>query len=465
MNVCALVATLGVHEGATKYVSSLLGEGKRDEAAATGKFSIRIGVLSGSAVCAMLFLFSCILSRDIFYKPEVGTVLRILSFFIPFNVLSLIIVWILRGHGFIRARLYYIDIGMPLFFLVYLTVSFVLMPYFAGILYAFVFSSFSVFIAATIYGYRKIRLNPFPLKNPTLHTGFMKFSLSTLLLMVMYVIFGCTDTLILGRYASAGDVGIYNIGMLLANLLTFPYMALGFVFMPIAGELLAKGQRTELNRTYQILTKWVFSATLPLFFILFFFPQMVISTLFGGRFLAAVVPLRILSIGFLLQTVMGPSICLLMVMGLSWEIRNIAVLGTLLNITLNYLLVKHFNLSLTGASVATMLSYTLISGINFIILYRTGRFYSITSSYIKPISGSAAVGIALYVTAKMLPLYLWMLPLYLILFIGGYFMVLLLAGSFDVEDVSMLKTLSEKIGLRLPWLWRAIYIFDKRLLP
>lgn len=462
INVLAVVATLGLHEGATKYISSLLGEGKKRDAVGVANFSLRIGMLTGAAACALLFLCSGMLSRYVFYKPDLEIPLKILSGYIPFNVLTLIFIWILRGYGFIRAKVYYMDICIPLFFLILLSGSFALMPSFTGILYSYFLSSVAAFIAVCIYGYIKIKLHPLPTKErANIHAGLMRFSFSVLILNLMLVIFGWTDTLVLGRYASSRDVGIYNIAMLLANLLTFPYLAVCFVFMPIAGGLLAKEQHSELLRTYQILTKWVFSATLPIFFVIFFFPEMIITFLFGARFLGAAMPLRILSLGFLLQTVLGPSIILMIALGLSRDIRRISFLGVFLNITLNYLFIKHLGLGLVGAAVATMLSYSSISGINFVTLYRKSGFHSFTAKYIKPVLGSGTVGVAVYGIAKMLPLSFWMLPFYLIFFMGGYFIMLLLTGSFDSEDITMLKMLLQKIGLSVPWLWRVVCIFDK----
>jgi O-antigen/teichoic acid export membrane protein len=460
VNLCALLASLGVHEGATKYVSSLLGEGKKTAAVAISKSSIQIGLLSGSVACAVLFLLSGILSRHFFYKPEIETPLKILSLYIPFNVLSLILVWILRGYGFIQARVYYMDIGIPFFFLLFLFASFNLAPSFTNVFYAYAFSSIAVLVSVGIYGYSKIKLNPLAVKGAAQHAELMKFSLSIIFLSVMLVVFAWTDTFILGRYATSSDVGIYNIAMLLATLLTFPFMAAGFVFMPIAGEMLAKEQQTELNRTYQILTKWVFSSTLPVFFILFLFPEMVISTLFGQRFLGAVMPLRILSSGFMIQTLLGPSVSLLMITGLSREIRNISVFGAFLNIVLNYLLVKRLGLGLAGAAVATMLSYSSISCINFTILYKKRGIHPVTPQYIKPIFGSALVGGICYGIAKMLPLYFWMLPLYLFFFIGGYLLYLIATRSIDSEDIYLIEGITKRLGIEIKGINKIIARLD-----
>jgi O-antigen/teichoic acid export membrane protein len=459
--VFSLVASLGVHEGATKYVSIFLGESKRADAEAVCKAAIQIGIISGLAAFIFLFLFSGTISKNIFYKPELETPLKIISCYIPFSVLSLILVWILRGYGLIKARAYYLEIGIPLFFLFFLSVFLVLKLPFASIFYAYTLSGSVVFLAISGYAYRQVGLSPIQLRGGAYHKQLLQFSLSILVLAVMLVVFGSTDTIMLGRYASSTDVGIYNISMLLANLLTFPFLALGFVFMPIAGEMIAKQQTPELKRTYQILTKWTFSASLPLFFILFLFPEMTITLLFGNRFILSVVPLRILSIGFFIQTLMGTSIVLIVVGGLTSTIRNIAVFGTALNIVLNYVLIKLLDLGCVGAAIATMLSYSAVSFINFVALYRSNGIQPFTTKYIRPICGAVIMGTILYIIAKVLPLYVWMLPLYLTIFIAGYFLLLLLTKSVEIEDFVLLKAMVEKTGLKLRWVERIIYIFAK----
>ena len=100
----------------------------------------------------------------------------------------------------------------------------------------------------------------------------LRFSLPLLIVSLLSVVLGWTDTLMLGRYTKAASVGIYNVSISLAKLLTFPLSAISFVFMPIAGEMYARKQSAELGRTYQVLTKWIFSVTFPIFLYFIFFP-------------------------------------------------------------------------------------------------------------------------------------------------------------------------------------------------
>lgn len=217
--------------------------------------------------------------------------------------------------------------------------------------------------------------------------------------------------------------------------------------MPIAGDLYAKDRLPELARTYQVLTKWVFSVTLPVFFILFFFPEMTITFLFGDRFGEAVLPLRILSLGYLFTAFMGANSVLLLVFGLSNAVMKIATAGAFLNVLLNYIFIKHLGLGMTGASLATSVSLTAVSSGYSFVLYRHCGIHPVASGCLKPAVGSAVIGVIIYAAAKSLPLYFWMLPLYFILYVGGYLVSLILTRSIDFQDVFLFGEILKRAGV------------------
>lgn len=446
ISVLSLVGSLGIHEGATRYISIFLGEGREMDARAVRTASVQIGIISGTAMFALLFLLAGPISKYVFFKPEIEIPLKIVSFYIPFSVLSFILVWILRGYGLIRARVYYLEIGMPLFFLFFLSISLILKLSFLGIFYAYALSGFTVFIAVGSYGYRRLGVIPLPVRGGAYYKQLLQFSTSILLLSAMLVVLGSTDTFMLGRYASVEEVGVYNIAILMATLLTFPYNAVSFVFMPIAGELYAKKQARELKRTYQILTKWLFLVSLPIFFVLFFFPEMTVSFLFGNKFIASAMPLRILAIGFMVQSFLGVNGVLMVVLGLSRAIRRTAVFAVAINILSCYALIKLLRFGIIGASLSTMLSYILLGATNLLIIYKSTGIHPFSVEYLSPLALSCISGLVIYIVAKALPLYPWMLPIYLVFFLGAYLFSILLTKSIDREELLILSAVSEKLG-------------------
>jgi len=448
VSILSLLASVGLWQGSTRYISILSGEGRKDDADVVHRSSLVIGVIASAGTCALMFLLSGALSRYVFFKPELSLPLMVISFFIPAYVMAMIIGSVLRGYGSISPTVYFIDIGQPFFFLVLLCLIFFFGLSFMSIIYAYVLSTIVACALIAYYGSRKAGTGSFPVTGGNNYVReLLKFSIPVLSIDVMFLLFRWVDTLTLGRYGTAEEIGVYSVAVSLAVLLNLPLVALGFVYMPIAGELYAKKRLPDLARTYQVLTKWVFSLTLPLFFILAFFPGMTITFLFGDRFGESVLPLRILSLGYLFTTFMGTNSILLLVFGLSKAVMKVSVAGALLDVLLNYVLIKRFGLGIAGASIATSVSLIAVSfGYSF-VLYRHSRIHPLSSRYLKPAIGSAIIGMVIYAAAKSLPLYGWMLPVYFVLYISGYIASLIFTRSLDDEDFMLFDEILKRVGV------------------
>ncbi len=457
--VLSLLANLGIQEGVPRYISLFLGDAKKSEAKAISRTAIITGFISGTAFLLFLFLFAGLISRYVFYKPELRIPLVIISFFIPLSVISNNIVGILRGYNIIYPRVFFADIGQPFFFLLLLGLFFIMKLPFTSIFYAYTISMLLVLLSIGAHYLKRIGFSQ-PRSEVITHghsRELIKFSAPLLMSSVAGLVLAWCDTLMLGRYASAEEVGLYNISISLARLLTFPLGALEFVYLPIAGELYIKKQYSELGRTYQVLTKWNFLATLPIFFVLFFFPEMTITFLFGARFLDSSTALRILSFCFLFHAFLGANGLLLIIMNKTKALMNISIFGLLLNIFLNYILIKHFGLGKIGASVATLISYLALNIIISLILYKISDIHPFTPQYIKPIILSSIIGLAIYAVAKSFPLYVWMLPVYLFLYLSGYIVSLRITKSFEEHDIQMFDIISQKTGFKMNILRKFLY--------
>lgn len=454
VGVVSALAFLGIQQGTARFVSTFAGEGNESEARAISRASLHVGLLSGLAAFALLYFLSGPAARHVFYKPELAGPLRVISFSIPFTVVAGVITNVMRGYGMVRPRVYYQDIGQPLYFLLLVLAALFLGLNVRNLALAFTASAAAAFISVASYAYRKTGLVPVPLRRGAHYRVLLDFSLPLMVTAAAAMVLTWTDTLMLGRYVTPGEVGIYNVSVSLARILTFVLQALAFVFLPLAGEMHAGGQSEELKRTYQVLTKWVFSATFPVFFVLFFFPEMTVSFLYGDAFLGSALPLRILSLGFLFSVFLGASGILLAAIGKTGAIMRVALFGALLNIALNYVFIKRLGLGVAGAAAATFLANCTVSSLNFLVLYRASGIHPFTTRYLKPLAGSAVIGLAIYAAAKNLPLYFWMMPVYLVAFLAGYVASQLLTRSIDREDVALFEAVTRRAGVRIGFLER-----------
>lgn len=457
--LCSL-ASLGIGGGATRYISLAIGKAREEDIPSLSRSSLQMGVISGTATFVLLFLLAGPVSQSLFYKPELAAPLRVISFTVPLTVMIGIISSILRGHNIIRPKVYFEDIGKPLFFLALIGVVLVMKLPFIYVIGAFTLSVAIAFVSISTYGYKKIGLNPFAVTGGKHRKELLKFSFPLLVGTMTYMVITWTDTLMLGRYTTSEAVGVYNVSISLARLLLFALNALMFVFLPMAGEMYGGGHMRELERTYQVLTKWVFSATLPIFFVLCVFPEMTITFLFGERLVDAAVPLRILSLGMIFSVFFGANGLLLVAMGYTKTVMNVSLFSAALNVVLNYIFIKRLGYGTVGAAVASMICFIISNILVSFILYRRSRIHPLIPEHIKPVLGSAAIGLIIYAVAKSAPLYIWMLPLYFVLFVGGYVLSLFLSRSLGREDVEMLYAISEKTGLEMRQLKRIVHRFS-----
>ena len=439
----SLIATLGVNEGIARYVSIFLGKCDIAEADFRSRSALQINLISGVLASLALYLCADFVSISVFESKALAQPLKILSLSVPFFMMAQALNAVLRGHGIITSKIYYIDIGIPLYFILLLSgVFFFDMP-FLSILYAYVFAVVLGCISIGSYGYSKIRLNPFHLYNTRKRYELLRFSFPLLIGIFMSMIMKWTGTLILGRYVGAKAVGVFDIGNSLSMLLLFPLAALEFVFLPIAGSLHGKGQSYELSRTYQVLTKWVFSVTVPAFFILFLFPDRTITLLFGERFMEAAPALRILSFGLLFHSFWGPNGIVMAVIGMAREISYISLFGAIVNIVLNYLMINFYALGIIGAAIASLGTYTALNILASVIIYKKTGTHPLTTSYIKAILSAALMGFVINLISGVLPPYPWLVVLYFSIYCIGYATLLIITHSIDAEDISFFKVMVE----------------------
>ncbi len=449
VSILTLVATLGIHEGIARYVAIYLGSNNRPDADSLSRTALRIVFISGVVAAGTLYLSADLLAIVVFRNVELAHLFRIAALSIPFFVLLHTLGAIMRGHGIVVSRIYFMDIGIPLLFAVSLCGIYYWRLPFISIMYAYVASIVVVCLFMVGDSYRKIGVAPFSLAESLPSGELMRFSLPLLIGIVMAMVMNWADVLLLGRYTGSKTVGIYDAGSSLARLLQFPLNALEFVFLPIAGELHARGQSDELSRTYQVLTKWVFFLTFPIFMILFTYPEQIITFLFGARFIAAVPALRILACGYLFHTFWGPNGILMVIIGMSREISLVSVLGAIINIAANYLLISWYAQGIVGAAGATIATYVALNLLVSYIIFRKTGIQPFSRSYLKSIAGAVCVGGIFFLVSDSLSFSIWFLPLYLVFIATGNGLTLLLTKSIEREDVSLLKTvLTRVLGAR-----------------
>ena len=446
--VSQILATIAMDQSVTRYISIFKGESNESEArsvaysgyALTAAFSILISII--------LITMAPLIAKHVFYKPHFTQILQVVALSVFFHVTSGILAAIARGYGDITSTVLR-EFMIPTFFGIALYSVLAMKLPFIYIIGGYLLALGLTFTVVGIQVYIKHRINPLLIKKNHHKKKLLLFSVPLLGSTVAWMILSQTDSFMLGRYAAMEDVGYYSIAMTIVRLMVLFSSSLEAMYVPVAGGLFANREMKELKRIYQVMTRWGLLATLPLFFICFFFPEMILLFFFGpGRELSAQA-LTILSISFISMVIFGPMISTLVTLGKTKELFYITSSTAVINIILNYLFIKHLGYKAEGAATATVIATMLSIIVTSITLYKHTGIHAFTKRFIRPIICSSMVGIAVYILSKQLPLTMGIMPLYLFLFVGGYLFFFLVTKSFDDEDVFLFETISRKTGFEM----------------
>lgn len=443
LNITLLLASLGLPDGIAREIAFY----RKREPSRVGEIistSIFTVALSSLMALALIVLYSDIIAQ-IFRQNELSCFIRILAFVIPFSSMTGIILSVYRGFGRAKERVYFSNIS-KLLFLIFILVLVVLNLQFIYVFYACIANSILTFFALVFYTHR---LRLFEIKfSPNLKVGkkLLMFSIPLLFIGILGFIIDWTDTLMLGYYKSAELVGLYNAASPLARLIRIFLSTAAFIYLPVASELYAKEKIKEMGRVYQILTKWIFLLTLPIFTVIFLFPEETIKFLFGAKYLPATLTFRILAFGFMFHTILGLNGLSLIVIKDSRFILFSSLSSAFSNIILNAVLIPTYGME--GAAVASLISYVIGNVLNSLRLYQKSRIHPFSWNYTKLLIISFVLLIILQKLSSKI-VNMWYIILILVIFLLIYFFLVLLSRSVDREDIDLLLAIEKKLGIDL----------------
>jgi O-antigen/teichoic acid export membrane protein len=269
------------------------------------------------------------------------------------------------------------------------------------------------------------------------------------------------DKIMLGILTTEIEVGYYNAATPIARYLIFFYTIIVFVFQPIASRLYAQNKIDELNTNYHVLTKWLLTIAFPFILVLLLFPETVISLLYGSKYVIASTALQLMTIGIMVFLILSLSREVLAIYGKTRIIFFFTVTGSIVNIFLNLFFIPLYGI--TGAALATMITFIFINGLIGYYLYKQTGFHPFRRNFLVPLGLSLTLLVILYSIVVFFELQ--QLPLYAKIIISillalSYFVIILKTKSYDKEDIQLFRYLEKKVGFKFGLLRKII----KRLL-
>jgi O-antigen/teichoic acid export membrane protein len=274
------------------------------------------------------------------------------------------------------------------------------------------------------------------------------FSLPLMATTGLSFILGNTDTLMLQYLQGSVDVGVYDIGYTIAQMLSVGLGSLSYLFLPNISDLHAEERWTEITHLYKLVTKWIAFVTVPPYLIVTYFPERVISV-FGSEYVDGSIYLVILASSYFVMAVSGPNKRALSAFGETRYILYVNIFTAGLNVILNLTLIVA--IGTVGAAIASTIS---LVAVHILYCYRLYSAYDITPfswSLSKPLipyllaTAVAYVGVQQTIGRLSLAGIVGLVAMAAIV----YGIAILSLGGLQEDDVMLVRSAEQSLGVDL----------------
>ena len=196
------------------------------------------------------------------------------------------------------------------------------------------------------------------------------------------------------------------------------------------------------------MNKWLLFFTFPLILLLLFFPELILTSIFGQQYRSASMVLIILTIGSIINVIVGPSDATLLGMGKNIYLMWMSILNLLLIVGLNLFLIPLYDLN--GVAISLLISSLIINTIKILKLYSISKINPYGKK--KLLSLLLTLGfsfISIIITKSLLLVNIWIIPLVFIYFLIIQFFSLFITKNINENDLIFLATFEKFLGISL----------------
>ena len=388
LKIFTLISKLGLDTASIRYIAEYSSENSLSSILDFRKKSIFL-ITTVSIICSLvMYLGANIIAEFIKANPQH---IEITSFFILPMSLFIFHYQNMRGLKEIAGYSFFFWMSQALFSLIAILALTTFtkdpaVPLYAYLISLIVISIFSV-ISFTYFLNKRKRIKQLFTDDKRSESvkNILIVSLPLMLAQAVHFIMSWTDKLMLGILDSpdvisglstnSAQIGVYHTAFKLSMFATIGLMAVKSIASPKFAELYKQREFKLLKKVTQQSTKLIFWTTLPLVALFIFFSEN-LMLLFGDEFQAGVFAFILLSIGRVFVSFSGAAGNLLQMCGRQVIFMNIAVIGSVINVVLNFSLIPIYGIN--GSAIATMIS--LVS-FNFLLVYYVKKEFGFYTFY------------------------------------------------------------------------------------
>lgn len=454
LSVVSLAATfslLGFDSGILRYIPYYQGKNDKSRIKGTLISSLKICFLLSIFFSAVTFIFASNIAISFFHNEKFIPILRIFALTIPFSVVTTLLLASFRAFRRVEYQVGLNEIAEKVIRL--LTTS--LLVYFGlgviGAAYSYLISAFLVCILSILILEKRV----FPISDKTIKSAphlreLANYSFPVMFAVIMVFLIVWTDTLMLGYFRTASEVGIYNAAHSTAALIFILPAGIISLFLPIVMGFYSRRKYNQIKKFHRTISRWIFFFNFPVFLAMALFSGQIIKIVFGQEYTEAALPLTILVFGYILYSLAYTSNNILSMVKKTRLILFITIILAGSNVLLNILLIPPYGVN--GASVATSISYALGSLFYLFFSYKITKVWPMDKHFFKAFFAGV-----ISVAAMYLFIHYFISPIPYTGFVGMlyfgaifsfffllYFGLLLLLRSFKSDDIEIMKIMMSR---------------------
>jgi O-antigen/teichoic acid export membrane protein len=387
LQLLSVFAIFGLNAGVVKLTSKY--NAREDPASVKGTLTsgIALTALISTLLVVVVVFLSPLLASKVFTKAEgMSLILRVFIIALPFYALMLVINGYTQGLKTLKYSVLVELVSRPLIRLVAIVLLFLvglrLFGVIIGTVVAYAVAALMAFHFArkiSRFDFKSTRANP-------VYNELFFYSLPLVFSRFMNVIMARSNTILVGYFEDPAMTGLFGAVVQLAPFVSLGLVSFTKIFSPVIADLWERGDLDELRSTFKTVSKWVFSMGLPVFVVLMVFAPSLLRV-FGPEFVDAATTLRLMSMGQIINVVVGPLGYLLAMTGRQkLNLANAIALATA-NVVLNIVMIPRWGIA--GAGLANTISVVVINVVRLIQVKRIYGFTPFRGDMFKPTLAAA----------------------------------------------------------------------------
>ena len=433
-----IISTLGFANAIVRYVAFYSARNDHSRVKGTIYYSLKILLPFSVFILLSLFFLGEIVSEKLFGKPELTPLIKLLILTLPFSAISIVFLSVLNGLKQIKLTVIIKNFINPSIYIFLVVFVMIFNWGLVGIIWmhvivAIIASILAFFRARVSYLKKKEDIKPIVEKKEL-----WNFARPLLFIQLFNNTVRLVPIFIMGTILPNSELGIFNVSFKIALLVSFSLDAFYMIFAPVIAELFSKNDRKMIERLNKTVTKWIFSFSLVVFYIILLFTKPLLM-IFGNEFIAGFGILIVIASSEVINSSVGLAGNIILMSGRSGIILYNAIFSFLLTTVLCLLLIPGYGA--LGAAISLAISVVVINIIKLIELYYFEKIHPFKPSFYKPLLSGSIAFLLVYFTFDMIRL-----NPYIELAIGSisFFLIFILSNwllKLDDEDNFILNTL------------------------